>query len=262
MSAERISAGHIKQAMLKSWADPQYAVLFEVGNSTGGAASRYADAIIAPLWPSLGLGLHGVEIKVSRSDYRREAADPTKCEAIARFCSHWWIHTPPGLIKDIAELPEAWGLREWNGKTWRTVKKAERRECEPPTPGFLASLLRRNDGAMRQAATSALAQERAEMERTVNERVEREIEYRTQTHRRLAERVKAFEESSGLSIGRGYEGAEHWGEVAKTAKALIDAGLVGKSRLGILSTLQSANQQIEAVVSSLQTLNQEREAAE
>jgi hypothetical protein len=45
-----------------------HAVLFEVRNATGFDANRSIDAVTMTLWPSLGLELAGMEIKISRSD--------------------------------------------------------------------------------------------------------------------------------------------------------------------------------------------------
>ena len=66
------------------------APLKEEGATACHAADVYfeisGDAVIMSLWPSRGLELHGVEIKVSRADWKREAADPAKAEAIAAYC--------------------------------------------------------------------------------------------------------------------------------------------------------------------------------
>ena len=86
----KFTAVKLREAMSKRWAPPEYAVMWEVGRATGAVTNqRYADAVIMGLWPSRGLELHGVEIKVSRSDWRREAADPMKAEAIAAYCDRW-----------------------------------------------------------------------------------------------------------------------------------------------------------------------------
>ncbi|MFN4169979.1 MAG: hypothetical protein ACK4HD_16840, partial [Pannonibacter phragmitetus] len=135
---KKLTSADIRAAMSKRWTQPEYALMWEVGSSTGAGPSRYADAVIMSLWPSRGLELHGVEIKVSRSDWKREAADPKKAEAIARYCDRWYVHTPPGIVDDLSGLPPAWGLREFDGKTWRTVREAAKNEPEPVTRPFLA----------------------------------------------------------------------------------------------------------------------------
>lgn len=139
----KLKASDLTAAMAKRWAAPEYAIMYEVGEGTGAARGRYADAAIMSLWPSRGLELHGVEIKVSRSDWKREAANPQKAEAIAKYCDRWWIHTPPGIVDDLSDLPPAWGLREFDGSRWHTIREAEKTEAElvhptvsccPPAP--------------------------------------------------------------------------------------------------------------------------------
>lgn len=103
--AIRLKASDIRAGMKKRWCDPQWAIMWEVGEGTGAMSGRYADAVMMSLWPSRGLELHGVEIKISRSDWKREAADPSKAEAIARYCDRWWVHTPPGIVDDLSDLP-------------------------------------------------------------------------------------------------------------------------------------------------------------
>lgn len=164
----KVTAADSRHAMSKRWAAPEYAVMWEVGEATGLTRGRSADAVIMSLWPSRGLELHGVEIKVSRSDWKREAADPTKAEAIAKFCDRWWLHTAPGVVDDLSDLPPRWGLREFDGAKWKTVREADITEAAHVTRGFLAALLRRADGAMRQMIQDATREGRDEIEREID----------------------------------------------------------------------------------------------
>src|ERR1700743_963107 len=128
---EKITATAMRQAMSKRWAPPEYAVMWEVGRATGAVyGQRYADAVIMSIWPSRGLELHGVEIKISRSDWRREAGDPAKAEASPAYADRWWVFTGPGVIQDTSELPPMWGAREYDGRVWRTIKEAEKTDAK------------------------------------------------------------------------------------------------------------------------------------
>lgn len=51
---------------------------------------------------------HGHEVKVSRSDWLRELADPGKAETFNQYMHYWWLVATPGVVKD--DLPEDWGL--------------------------------------------------------------------------------------------------------------------------------------------------------
>lgn len=141
----KVTTADIKKAMRKTWCGPENALIWEVALATGAAArQRYADALIMSLWPSRGLELHGVEIKVSRTDWRKEAASPEKAEAIAAYCDRWWVHVAPGVIHDLAEVPMTWGVREYDGRRWKTLREAAKTDALPMDRKFLASIMRRS----------------------------------------------------------------------------------------------------------------------
>ncbi|RKQ70165.1 hypothetical protein BCL74_2105 [Oceanibaculum indicum] len=223
----KVTAADIRHGMSKRWAAPEYAVMWEVGEATGLMRGRSADAVIMSLWPSRGLELHGVEIKVSRSDWKREAADPAKAEAIAKFCDRWWVHTAPGVVDDLSDLPPAWGLREFDGSKWKTLREAELTEAAPVTRGFLAALLRRADGAMRDMIRDATAEGRAEVERerealrerhheAVAEAVERKLGHLSGVQKSVAE----FEAAFGTRIDSFLD----FSKIGRAARALADVG--------------------------------------
>ena len=81
-----IDAGKLHALVDAYFAGPAWAVLHEVPNATGAGKVRTADAIAISLWPSRGLEIHGLEIKVSRSDWRRELKQPEKSVPIQRYC--------------------------------------------------------------------------------------------------------------------------------------------------------------------------------
>ena len=60
----RTSAADIHAALRLRYAQPEWAIMFEVANGTGAAQRRYADAIAMNLFPSRGLCVHGFEVKV------------------------------------------------------------------------------------------------------------------------------------------------------------------------------------------------------
>lgn len=200
----KITSTEIRRAMLQRWKDPEYAILWEVGEATGSYSGRYADAVIMSLWPSRGLELHGVEIKVSRSDWKREAADPKKAEAVAKFCDRWYIHTPKGLIQDLSEVPPAWGVREFDGQKWVTLREAEKTDAQPVTRGFLAAMLRRADGMHRgmieegvRAAREAEREEAQKRRQRFLEEVDLVAERKLRHLNSRAKALEAFEAEFG-----------------------------------------------------------------
>lgn len=245
----KLTSADLRQAMSKRWAAPEYAVMWEVGRATGAVANqRYADAVIMSLWPSRGLELHGVEIKVSRADWRREAADPGKAEAIAAYCDRWWVHTNPGVIQDTSELPPMWGAREFDGRVWRTIKEAGLTASKPCDRAFLASLLRRADGDSRWQIERQAREIADAAVTSANEQIEREIERRSVDAKRARQQIADFEEASGMSFRDFLLGDAK--AIGSMVRAVSVAG-VGKTYGGIatlLKTMRSLTGQLETAV--------------
>lgn len=254
----RVTAADIRRAMLARWTAQEWAIMWEVTPATGAhARQRYADAVMMSLWPSRGLEIHGVEIKVSRSDWKREARDPTKAEAVGAYCDRWWVHVAPKVIHDLSEVPPAWGVREFDGKAWRTVREAEKTAARALDRGFLASLLRRADGDRRneiQRAADAMISEQRE---TINKRIEdgvanrcRPLENQVESLRR---QMVEFEEASGLTL-KAFASMSQAREVGRLVKWAMKTGVA--ARYGgvatfiergqkLLSDLQSASAELD-----------------
>lgn len=126
---------------------PKWALVPHVRNGAGWGGARgigglrTCDAIAVGLWTSTGLGLHGHEIKVSRSDWLRELKDLTKADAFRCFCDHWWVVAAPGIVR-AGELPEGWGLLEAQGGRLRVAVPAPDLTPERPPRGLVAALIR------------------------------------------------------------------------------------------------------------------------
>lgn len=132
-------------AIRKTHAHPEWAVFQEVADATGSRASRRADAVALNLWPSRGLELRGFEVKVSRGDLQREIADPSKAEAVGKYCDTWCLAYPAGLIKPSDRIPLPWGLFEVSEKGGRYVKQPTAKLPNLVTPVsrlFMAALVR------------------------------------------------------------------------------------------------------------------------
>lgn len=220
------------------FAPPEWAFLRQVRNATGaGRVTRTADAIAMSLWPSRGLELHGFEVKVSRSDWLREVADPAKADEIARFCSRWWIVTADPKMVAAGELPPTWGLMVPHGAGLRAVVEAPLNPTvQEPTRAFLASVLRSVvEQAPGKAEIDAEADRRAEDVRAeCAKSYEAAVKVAVaKTERELValqERLRAFESAAGVSIDKWSAGnigdvvralrwhtPEMWSERAKDA---------------------------------------------
>lgn len=199
MADKTITASSIVAGMAKRYAAPEWAMFFNVANGTGWRGSRYADAVGMSLFPSRGLELHGYEIKVSKSDYRREAADPTKAEAIAAYCDRWWVVTPPGLL-DGESLPLNWGWLAYDGRAFFTKQKAAKLEPKALDRPMLAALLRRAHESNEGRVAGLVEEKTAGLEAEIKRRVEQQLSYRLRDFETLKGAVAAFEKGSGVTI--------------------------------------------------------------
>lgn len=196
-----------------------FAVLPQVPDRTG-RARRFADAVVMGLWRSRGLHLHGVEIKVSRSDWLRELKAPAKADLIACYCDFWWIVAPKGIVQKD-ELPETWGLLEADAGRLKKVVKAPKLSPDGMGRPFLAGLLRR----LREVETP-----QARIDAAVKEALDA-AEKREKARRRadsqdaraqllaLRQKVRDFEDTSGLSLDwRAVDG----GNLGELVKAVLN----------------------------------------
>lgn len=140
---------------------PAHAWLYEVRNTTGYSNKvRSADALVVSCWPSRGIWIAGIEVKVSRSDWQRELMEPAKAAEIMQWCNRWYIAAPPDVIR-AGELPETWGLFEVAAKKASLVREAPQLTPVPMTASFIASVLR-NAAEAQNAARAQGRQEGAE----------------------------------------------------------------------------------------------------
>lgn len=157
----------LRDAVAAYFSGQEWSLAFEVGNATGAGVSRHADAVAMNMWPSRGLSVHGIEMKISRGDWQRELAKPEKAEAIHRYCDFWWLAATRGVVKDIEEVPPGWGLLEMTEAGQLRVKRqAAKQERASDIPrSFVAGILRAHDRA-----------ESGEFQRAVNAAAEKRVE--------------------------------------------------------------------------------------
>jgi hypothetical protein len=232
----KITADDIRAAMLKRWgataSNGRTSVLFEVGNSTGFSRNRSADALIMWCWPSDGLELHGVEIKVARSDWRSELAQPKKADDIAKYCDRWWLVTSPGVVKEADELPPTWGWRVFDGRAWRTEKDAAQTPASPIDRGFLGSVLRNagraSEGIVEQARRKARDDIHDEIERRVTDRLRQRTPDKTAE---LLSRVEDFQAATGILLHDpstyAWLASDHGQRVGRMVAAMKASGVDG-----------------------------------
>jgi hypothetical protein len=231
---------------------PEFALMAEVAASTGGGATRYADALIMGLWPSRGLHLSGFEIKVSRGDWLRENKRPEKADEIGKFCDFWWLVAPDQSVCKPEELPRAWGLMNVVKGRLSIVKPAEKLECQAMPRNFLACLVRR---VFEQSPAEHLLKEaRAAGYKEGHDRATDHAKHQGQlASSRLDElqaKVREFESLSGISIH-----SWHMKANATALRTVIEGGTA--DRIADLKRLRTvANDAAAAVDRELSALEE------
>ena len=200
-------------------------MFFEVANGTGATSRRYADAVAMNLFPSRGLGIHGFEVKISRSDFQTEIKNPEKAEEIAQFCDRWWIVAPKDMIRPD-ELPEAWGLIEANGSL-REKKQAKQLEPKPLTKPFFAALARRAH-QVNESEIETIVEGRLEsLRKTVEDERIKMIEardkfqndhYKAEKYDEIFAALERLKNETGINILEGYKGHEPFLKAAELVK--------------------------------------------
>lgn len=238
--AERVTSGTIRAALRDLLPVSEYALMFEVRDSTGHSGRRSADAIAMNLWPSRGLHVEGFEIKVTRSDWLSELKKPQKAEVIAAYCDRWWIATVPGVVKE-GELPPTWGLMELRGGRLVRVKQGPVLEAKPLDRGFMAAMLRRASGADA-SEVQAMAERLIKPEReAIQARIEREVTQQTRTLRERAAQLDGIEEKLGIKF-------RTWDTPETFARNFHMAQRLGVGGFGLIQGLEtSASELLKAI---------------
>lgn len=210
--------------------EPQsWALMFEVADATGARLSRWADAVAMSLWPSRGLGLHGIEVKSSRTDWLKELKNPAKAEAICRYCDFWWLCVSDPAIVFAGELPDAWGMLAPKSNGLAVVKQAAKLTPIPIDRGFLAALLRSaakpavllDQQAMNDEYYRGYKQAEESAKRSES-RVQEQLDELQQT-------VREFEKASGIAIRK------TWDHTTEKIGLTVREVLAGKHQQGIES---------------------------
>lgn len=209
---EAMTSTKVLQRLEQHWKPGAHAWLYEVRNSTGySRVARTADALVCSCWPSHGLWLAGIEVKVSRSDWLHELKQPEKAWEVQKFCDYWWLAAPEGVAR-VDEMPERWGLIELRGRNVCVVKRAPKLEPDPLSMGFVASVLRnqaekrrtaeqRSEARGREAAAQDLGAEQMEklrLELAESRNEANRLRQAKEDLERIRERVKRFEREAGL----------------------------------------------------------------
>ncbi len=182
---------------------PRYIVGIQVNNGAGFQYNRTLDAVVFDTWPSSGLSLHGLEVKTTRADLRRELQNTKKFADFGKHLDHFSIVAPTG-VANLDMLPETWGLYcpDGNGKLRARRKplmlhdhlRNPKEMTRSLAAAFMRALVARSIDAEAQAAeydrgyTNGLAEGKNKSKRAV---------VKTEA---LQGAIDKFEEASGVRI--------------------------------------------------------------
>jgi hypothetical protein len=236
----------VHAALRARFAPPEWSCLFEVRSAAGFDATRTADAVAMNMWPARGLEVQGVEVKVSRSDWLRELKDPQKSAAVQRYCDRWWIAVSEAAIVKVEELPPTWGLLVMRGEKLVQKVEAPKLEAQPLSRTFVAALLRRAvestlDTVPRAEVRTAIAAEVKQRVIAQRESFERELATHRQAAAHTEERLRAFEEASGVRL-------EQWSPADKIGEAVR---FVMQNRDALDRGLDSVRSTLERLVAAV-----------
>ena len=192
----------------RRFAPPEYLWIGQVANGTGARSYRFMDGFALSLWPSRGIHVHAVEIKVDRRDWLREKATPEKAETIARFAHYMWLAIDGTarrpVLEDDYEVPPNWGILEVVERKGKPIVKTRRQATqlkpEAPTWGFFASVMRCADRADARRVESLVEDGIVKRAKLSKSSWETSYESLNSKYIELQGVVQKFEYASGLSI--------------------------------------------------------------
>lgn len=219
--------------------------LFRQVCEAGTGGNRYADALAFNLFPSRGLEIHGLEIKVSRGDWLREKRDPAKADVLARFCDRWWVVAGAPDIVMLDELPPTWGLIIPRGDGLVAKVDAPKLQGDQPTRALLATVIRRMKADDRYSWD-------AEIVRAVREETKRlTADHEKAMSKELAP-LRAFESAAGISIGHLEWGPHKPSDVGLALRLFLDGKLqVDRVREELERLRRSLSRQVETLDETL-----------
>jgi len=146
-----IQAGGLLKLIHARYQGPEWAVLDELHDGTGGSSTRRFDALAFNCWPSRGFIRVGFEIKVSRADFSKELAAHEKRAALEKHCHEVYFVVGPKVCEP-REIPEPWGLLEVRGDKLHCTRKPTHRKVGEVSETLAVCAIRRMTEAAIQEA--------------------------------------------------------------------------------------------------------------
>lgn len=244
----------------KYGADGSHLVMYDIPDNVGTDSKRRADAIVIGNWGSTGRLVHGMEIKVSRSDWLRELKQTEKADPWIARCDRWWLVTADDKMAKPEEIPHLWG---WMCATKKGGLRIQKPAAIIPQPegtmhklfaiGLIRAAVQRGARAVLDdpLVVRQLEDQRTRYEDMLKRATEGSRSVASDRLKTLQERVVRWETDSGMKL-------EDWnlGNVGKLAKVLHETvgtgyGNVRSSLLQQKHTLSTLCEDIDAAIEAL-----------
>lgn len=248
------------QMLRKRYAGDAWLLLTEVANGTGANTKRHADALAIGTWPSRGMPIEGIEIKISRGDVQRELAQPEKADAVGQFCDRWWLVISELSIIDGLVIPETWGVLVPKQGVLREHITAPKRKPKPVDRGFMVAILRNMSKSYiaRDVHEAFVKDART----TIGEELKRERAWEQRSLTMDLEAAKAkianFKRDSGIDLDEG----NRWelGNIAEAVKVVVEAKKA-TNRTGHYGNARDAIEMVKGELNIIERLKNQHEAA-
>jgi len=275
-----VNAADIAALLDKRFSPPEWMSLSELRNATGFRSKRTLDYFAVNTWPSKRAFV-GVEIKISRADFRRELDQPGKRATFAECCTEFYFAAPRDVIP-VEELPDGCGLLEPRGDKMVATRRAKQYPDRHPEEEMWVSIVRQcgeiRDRANQTSAPFAtlsgrevsiddlrrlvlklrgIQGERGDFRRAYKHEIDAEV------HKQRAESLakwEAAESNLGILVGACQHLARSNGvrlhyresveELANHLRSLGDGVAVGTQ----IATIRSAAKTLEAAASALESI--------
>jgi hypothetical protein len=179
-----MTAKEITELLRRRYSPPEWAFFSELRVGTGYVGfdhnqvknpEQRLDGWAINCWPSKGLTSIAFEIKVSRSDFLSEIANPDKRQQAIAHSNEFYFVTPAGLI-GAEEVPEECGLMIVKDDALRIVKRPATNNNPLLKWQFVASIARR---------TGDIGQEPYRVEKRKSSRLENQLRKANEEKQRL-----------------------------------------------------------------------------
>ncbi len=219
---------------------------------------RRFDLIAVHAWQSGRREAHGVEIKVARGDWLREAADPEKSKPLLALCHRYWLCCPPEVCSK-GEIPDTWGLLHVTDDQIRQTKAAPNLEPAPWGADIWRCMLLRCSTRTTTEAEIRLAELRgktdAESRAAESERQRRSSNvYELE---QLQKKVKDLEAATGINLDR-WLGDKELARIGQVSAhlAAIPRDLHAKEIRALATQAETLSRQLSGAAQIAETLTE------